>query len=145
MGVSTVTLVGTISIFFILIYQYSNEKALLENHVKTLTMVVADNIAPAVLFEDREQVSKILISLRHKDEVQHAYVLGKKSEVLGSYHSTQKQSMDTEILEDLKKDEPQQWRGLQLYTLVAIKADRQEVGSIVIVASIFAFIYSNSK
>ncbi|MEE8588508.1 MAG: diguanylate cyclase, partial [Sulfurimonadaceae bacterium] len=141
MGVSTVTLVGTISIFFILIYQYSNEKALLENHVKTLTMVVADNIAPAVLFEDREQVSKILISLRHKDEVQHAYVLGKKSEVLGSYHSAQKQSMDTEILEDLKKDEPQQWRGLQLYTLVAIKADRQEVGSIVIVASIFAFIY----
>ena len=141
MGISTVALVGTISIFFILIYQYSNEKALLENHVKTLTMVVADNIAPAVLFEDREQVSKILISLRHKDEVQHAYVLSKKSDVLGSYHSAQKQSMDKDILEDLKKDEPQQWRGLQLYTLVAIKADRQEVGSIVIVASIYAFIY----
>ena len=141
MGISTVALVGTISIFFILIYQYSNEKALLENHVKTLTMVVADNIAPAVLFDDTEQVSKILISLRHKDEVQHAYVLSKKSDVLGSYHSAQKQSMDKEILEDLKKDEPQQWRGLQLYTLVAIKADRQEVGSIVIVASIYAFIY----
>lgn len=141
MGVSTVALVGTISVFFILIYQYSNEKALLENHVKTLTMVVADNIAPAVLFEDTEQVSKILISLRHKDEVQHAYVLGKKSEVLGSYHSAKTESMSKEILEDLKTDASQQWKGLQLYTLVGIQADAKQVGSIVIVASIYAFIF----
>ncbi|MGB5965241.1 MAG: diguanylate cyclase [Sulfurimonadaceae bacterium] len=141
MGVSTVALVGTISIFFILIYQYSNEKALLENHVKTLTMVVADNIAPAVLFDDTEQIGKILISLRHKDEVQHAYVLGKKSNVLGSYHSAQTQSIDKEILEDLNSNDVQQWRGMQLYTLVAINADSQQVGSIVIVASIYAFIY----
>lgn len=141
MGYSTVALVGTISIFFILIYQYSNEKALLENHVKTLTMVVADNIAPAVLFDDTEQISKILISLRHKDEVQHTYVLGKESNVLGSYHSAQQSTIDEEILQELKSDGPQQWRGLQLYTLVAIDADSRQIGSIVIVASIYAFIY----
>ncbi len=141
MGYSTVALVGTISIFFILIYQYSNEKALLENHVKTLTMVVADNIAPAVLFDDTEQISKILISLRHKDEVQHAYVLGKESNVLGSYHSAQELTIDKEILQELKSHGLQQWQGLQLYTLVAINADSRQVGSIVIVASIYAFIY----
>ena len=141
MGYSTVALVGTISIFFILVYQYSNEKALLENHVKTLTMVVADNIAPAVLFDDTEQVSKILISLRHKEEVQHAYVLGKESNVLGSYHSAQELTIDKEILQELKSHRLQQWQGLQLYTLVAINADSRQVGSIVIVASIYAFIY----
>ena len=141
MGYSTVALVGTISIFFILIYQYSNEKALLEKHVKTLTMVVADNIAPAVLFDDTEQVSKILISLRHKDEVQHAYVLGKESNVLGSYHSAQELTIDKDVLQELKSHGLQQWRGLQLYTLVAINADSRQVGSIVIVASIYAFIY----
>ena len=141
MGATTVALVGSISIFFILIYQYGNEKTLLENHVKTLTMVVADNIAPAVLFDDTEQVQKILISLRHKNEVQHAYVLGKTSDVLGSYHSTQTKNMDKDILAGLKEDESQQWRGLQLYTLVAITADGKQVGSIVIVASIYAFIF----
>jgi diguanylate cyclase (GGDEF)-like protein len=141
MGATTVALVGSISIFFILIYQYGNEKTLLENHVKTLTMVVADNIAPAVLFDDTEQVQKILISLRHKNEVQHAYVLGKTSDILGSYHSTQTKNMDKDILAGLKEDESQQWRGLQLYTLVAITADGKQVGSIVIVASIYAFIF----
>ena len=141
MGATTVALVGSISIFFILIYQYGNEKALLENHVKTLTMVVADNIAPAVLFDDTEQVQKILISLRHKNEVQHAYVLGKTSDILGSYHSTQTKNMDKDILAGLKEDASQQWRGLQLYTLVAITADGKQVGSIVIVASIYAFIF----
>lgn len=141
MGVSTVALVGTISIFFILIYQYSNEKTLLENHVKTLTMVVADNIAPAVLFDDIEQVQKILLSLRHKDEVQHAYVLGKESNVLGAYHSDKMKSIDQEILQDLNKNEVLQWRGLKLYTLIEIKADEETIGSIVIVASIYAFIY----
>ncbi len=141
MGATTVALVGSISIFFILIYQYGNEKSLLENHVKTLTMVVADNIAPAVLFDDTEQVQKILISLRHKNEVQHAYVLGKTSDILGSYHSTQTKNMDKDILAGLKEDESQQWRGLQLYTLVAITADGKQVGSIVIVASIYAFIF----
>jgi diguanylate cyclase (GGDEF)-like protein len=141
MGATTVALVGSISIFFILIYQYGNEKTLLENHVKTLTMVVADNIAPAVLFDDTEQVQKILISLRHKNEVQHAYVLGKTSDILGSYHSTQTKNMDKDILAGLKEDASQQWRGLQLYTLVAITADGKQVGSIVIVASIYAFIF----
>lgn len=141
MGVSTVALVGMISLFFILIYQYSNEKILLENHVKTLTMVVADNIAPAVLFDDTDQIQKILISLRHKDEVQHAYVLGRESKLLGDYHSVQKESLDKGIYKALNRNGAQQWRGLQLFTLIDIEADGQKVGSLVIVASIYAFIY----
>ncbi len=141
MGVSTVALVGSISIFFILIYQYNNEKSLLENHVNTLTMVVADNIAPAVLFDDTEQIRKILFSLRHKDEVHHAYVLGKESNVLGSYHLAKEQNLDQAMLEHLKYDGRQQWQGLLLYTLIPIVADEKQVGSIVIVASLYAFIY----
>ncbi len=141
MGVSTVVLVGTISVFFIVIYQYSNEKSVLENHVKTLTMVVADNIAPAVLFDDTEQIHKILYSLRHKDEVQHAYILDKKFNVIGNYHSGPEQSLQKKRIEDLSTNSSQQWRGLKLYTLVAIEADKQQVGSIVLVASIYAFLY----
>lgn len=141
MGVSTVALVGMISLFFILIYQYNNEKRLLENHVKTLTMVVADNIAPAVLFDDTDQIQKILISLRHKEEVQHAYVLGRESELLGDYHSVQNESLDKGIFKALNRNGAQQWRGLQLFTLIDIEADGQKVGSLVIVASIYAFIY----
>lgn len=141
MGVSTVALVGMISLFFILIYQYNNEKTLLENHVKTLTMVVADNIAPAVLFDDTDQIHKILISLRHKDEVQHAYVLGRESNLLGDYHSAQEESLDEGIYKALNRNGAQQWRGLQLFTLIDIEADGQKVGSLVIVASIYAFIY----
>ncbi len=140
MGVTTIALVGNISIFFILLYQYSNERALLEDHVKTLTMVVADNIAPAVLFDDTEQIHKILFSLRHKDEVQHAYVLGKDAEVLGTYHSVENKHLDTLLLQELNRGEKQLWKGLQLYTLVPVMADKQ-VGSIVIVASIYTFIY----
>ena len=141
MGVSTVVLVGTISVFFIVIYQYSNEKSVLENHVKTLTMVVADNIAPAVLFDDTGQIHKILYSLRHKDEVQHAYILDKKFNVIGNYHSGPEQSLQKKRIEDLSTNSSQQWRGLKLYTLVAIEADKQQVGSIVLVASIYAFLY----
>ncbi len=141
MGASTVALVGMISVFFILIYQYNNEKALLENHVKTLTMVVADNIAPAVLFDDTEQIHKILISLRHKDEVQHAYVFGRGSQLLGNYHSEQTKDLDTAIFKALNRNGAQQWRGLQLFTLIDIEADGQKVGALVIVASIYAFIY----
>ncbi|MEN8146804.1 MAG: diguanylate cyclase [Campylobacterota bacterium] len=141
MGVSTVVLVGTISVFFIVVYQYNNEKSVLENHVKTLTMVVADNIAPAVLFDDTGQIHKILHSLRHKDEVQHAYILDQKHNVIGTYHSTFEQSLHKRRIEDLSTNSSQQWRGLKLYTLVAIEADKKQVGSIVLVASIYAFIY----
>ena len=141
MGVTTIALVGNISIFFILIYQYTNERSLLENHAKTLTMVVADNIAPAVLFDDVEQIHKILFSLRHKDEVQHAYVIDKKSEVLGSYHSADGLSLEKKTIQSLETEGAQQWSGLELYTMVAINADQQQVGAIVLVTSLYAFIY----
>jgi len=141
MGVTTIALVGNISIFFILIYQYTNERTLLENHAKTLTMVVADNIAPAVLFDDVEQIHKILFSLRHKDEVQHAYVINEKSEVLGSYHSADGLALKKETIESLETEDTQQWSGLELYTMVTINADQQQVGAIVLVTSLYAFIY----
>jgi len=141
MGVTTIALVGNISIFFILIYQYNNERSLLENHAKTLTMVVADNIAPAVLFDDIEQIHKILFSLRHKDEVRHAYAVDKDSEVLGSYHSEDGATLKKETIESLKTNASQQWNGLELYTMVAINAEQQQIGSIVLVTSLYAFIY----
>jgi len=141
MGVTTIALVGNISIFFILIFQYSNERSLLENHAKTLTMVVADNIAPAVLFDDIEQIHKILFSLRHKDEVRHAYAVDKASEVLGSYHSEDGATLQKETIESLKTNASQQWNGLELYTMVAINAEQQQIGSIVLVTSLYAFFY----
>ena len=141
MGVTTIALVGNISIFFILIYQYNNERSLLENHAKTLTMVVADNIAPAVLFDDIEQIHKILFSLRHKDEVRHAYAVDKASEVLGSYHSEDALTLQKETIQSLKANASQQWKGLELYTMVAINAEQKQIGSIVLVTSLYAFIY----
>ncbi len=141
MGVTTIALVGNISIFFILIYQYNNERSLLENHAKTLTMVVADNIAPAVLFDDIEQIHKILFSLRHKEEVRHAYAVDKESEVLGSYHSEDGATLQQETIDSLKTNASQQWNGLELYTMVAINAEQQQIGSIVLVTSLYAFIY----
>ncbi len=141
MGVTTIALVGNISIFFILIYQYNNERSLLENHAKTLTMVVADNIAPAVLFDDIEQIHKILFSLRHKEEVRHAYAVDKDSEVLGSYHSEDGLALQKETIDSLKVNASQQWKGLELYTMVAINAEQKQIGSIVLVTSLYAFIY----
>ena len=140
-GVTTLALVGNISIVLILLYEFYNERQLLESHVKTLSMVIADNIAPALLFDDKDQVQKILQTLEHKQEVQFAYAYNDKDEQLGAYQNVQSQALDSASFEAVKNREQLIWKGLQLYIQTPVKADGEVVGSVVIVASIYAFIY----
>lgn len=140
-GVTTLALVGNISIVLILLYEFYNERQLLESHVKTLSMVIADNIAPALLFDDKDQVQKILQTLRHKQEVQYAYAYNDKDQELGAYQNSQSRALDSKRLEAVKTSGTLIWKGLKLYIHTPVKADGQVVGTVVIVASIYAFIY----
>jgi len=140
-GVTTLALVGNISIVLILLFEFYNERHLLESHVKTLSMVIADNIAPALLFDDKDQVQKILQTLQHKQEVQYAYVYNEKHQELGAYQNIQSRGLDRDCLEAIKSSDTLIWEGLQLYIQTPVKADGQVVGTVVIVASIYAFIY----
>lgn len=139
-GVTTLALAGNISIVLILLFEFYNERQLLQSHVQTLGMLIADNIAPALLFDDKDHVEKVLYTLRHKPEVLYALVYNEKYQELGIYQNGQS-VLDSECLDAIKHSKTSIWKGLQLYMQIPIEADGQMVGIVVIVASIYTFIY----
>ena len=85
MSISTALIAGILSIIFILIYQYLNEKNNIESVHQTLTKVLAKNIAPALLFNDTNNIKESLSSLEYESKVRQAFAMDSKWNILGSY------------------------------------------------------------
>ncbi len=139
MGTSTAAIAGVISILFIFTYQYSNEKREIEKGMETLSMIVADNIAPALLFYDTEFIDQALSSLTHKEKIKQAYAFDSTWDVLGNYRSHISSLEDKESIERLKSVDRYLWEGRTFYIVVDIISEGKQIGHLAVVASLDEF------
>lgn len=139
MSISTALIAGVLSMIFILLYQYYNEKNSVESANQTLTKILAKNIAPAVLFNDSKNIQESLLSLKYEKKVKQAFAMSEKWELLGSY--SRDESTANEILSTIKSDTEQFWNRWELYTISPIIIENKNVGSMIIIASLDEFIY----
>jgi diguanylate cyclase (GGDEF)-like protein len=139
MSLSTAFIAGVLSIIFILIYQYIDERNSIEGANQTLTKILAKNIAPAVLFDDSENIKEVLSSLEYEKKIKQAFALDEKWKILGSY--SRDDSYSNELLSDLKPETEQFWSGWDLYTISSINIDDKNIGSLVLVTSLDKFIF----
>ena len=139
MSISTALIAGLLSIVFILLYQYYNEKNNIENVNQTLTKILAKNIAPAVLFNDSKNIQESLLSLQYEKKVKHAFAMSKEWELLGSY--SRDKSTSNEVLSNVKSDMEQFWNKWDLYTVSPISIENKSIGYMIIVTSLNEFIY----
>lgn len=139
MGISTMAIVGTIAITFILVYEFTNEKNIIENEIETLANVIADNVASAVLFNDTQHITKTLSSFRYKQKVEHAYAMDNRWNILGTYTRGEADEHE-EILQQLRSGKQQIWDGSELYIVVPVHVNDEQVGFLVVIASLNEFI-----
>ena len=135
LGVSIALIAVSLSISFLLIYQYYDEKDFLQNRTETFAKVIADNISPAILFKDKDQISAILATLKYQKNLVQVYVMDKNWEVLETYHKKGISPENKEILETLKSKQFL-WKNQEIYSVVPILVEKDSIGSLIVVSSL---------
>ena len=135
LGVSIAMMAVTLSISFLLIYQYYSEKNLLQNRTETFAKVLADNVAPAILFNDKDQVSTILATLKYRKNLVQVYVMDKHWKVVETYTKKSISSENKQILVSLKSKQFL-WEGRDIFSVVPILVESEQIGSLIVVSSL---------
>lgn len=132
-GIFSIASTAFISIIIVLTYQYKNEKKSIENTTQTLTKIIAQNIAPALLFHDTKHLKESLQSLKYEKIVTNGYVMDLKWKVVESYNLVE--SNNTKIPKIIKDDSKLFWHNNKIFTVESIIIEEKNIGSIIIVAS----------
>ena len=142
-GISTAVVAGVLSISFILVYQWFNEKNVMSNSNHTITSILTQNIAQAMLFNDTQSMKKTLSSLKYEKRVEEAYAMSDKWALLESYNRHEK-TLDF-IFKNVKPDTKQFWNNFKLYTVKPINIENKDIGSLVVISSLDEFKYDILK
>ena len=139
MNLSTAIIAGVIAIFFIVLYQYVDGTKTMKDESRTFAKVLAQNIAPALLFHDEKNIEDSLSSLKYAQNILEAYALDKNGKMLGMYIQKQPYKKNEEI-KKLSLKEEQLWKGFELYTVTPVIAEDKIIGYLVLVHSMDKFI-----
>jgi len=139
MALSTATIIGIITIIFIMFYQYIDGRKNIECANKTLSKILAQNITPALLFKDTANIQESLSSLKFDENVVEVYALGNNGKILGTYIRNEP-SQENKVIKELSLKEKQFWRGLYLYTLNPVIVEKKKIGCLVLVYGIGSFV-----
>jgi len=139
MNLSTAIIAGVIAIFFIVLYQYLDGTKTMKDESRTFAKVLAQNIAPALLFHDEKNIEDSLSSLKYAQNILEAYALDKNGKMLGTYIQKQPYKKNEEI-KKLSLKEEQLWKGFELYTITPVIAEDKTIGYLVLVHSMDKFI-----
>ena len=135
MAISVSVIAVFLSMTSVLIYQYYNEKNILQSQAETFSKILADNIAPAILFKDMDNISETLTSLKHQENITQVYVLDRQWKVIQSYTKNGVALKNEEIILSLKSKQFL-WKDNELFTIVPISVDKEGVGSLIVVSSL---------
>ncbi len=139
MNLSTAIIAGIIAILFIVLYQYIDGTKIVKYQNRTFSKVLAQNIAPALLFKDARNIEESLSSLKYEKNILEAYALDTNGKVLGMYVKRQPYKKNQNISK-LSLKESQFWKGFELYTTMPVIVDKKPIGYLVIVYSMRGFI-----
>ncbi|QOP45636.1 sensor domain-containing diguanylate cyclase [Sulfurimonas paralvinellae] len=134
MNLSTALIAGIIAIIFIVLYQYIDGTKILKYQSRTLAKVLAQNIAPALLFKDAKNIDESLSSVKYAENILEAYALDVNGNILGVYVQKQPYKKNNEI-EKMTLKEEQFSKGFELYTVVPVHAENRTIGYLVLVHS----------
>lgn len=130
----SITSVG-LSVIAILVYQYYTEKNILEHRTEAFSKILADNIAPAILFNDTETIVRTLETLKYQEDIRQVYVLDKQWNTIQVYSKKDIQSEDNATIQVLKSKQ-YIWKNGELFTVVKVLTDKEFLGSLVLVSSL---------
>ena len=139
MSLSTALMAGIIAIIFISIYQYIDGKKSIAYTNQTLTKILAQNIAPALLFKDVSNIQASLSSLKYEKNIVEAYALLDNGEIIGSY-TKERLFKQNPLIKEISLEPKQFWDGFKLYTVTPIKDDANSIGFLVTVYAMDEFI-----
>ena len=139
MNLSTAIIAGIIAILFIVLYQYIDGTKIVKYQNRTFSKVLAQNIAPALLFKDARNIEESLSSLKYEKNILEAYALDTNGKVLGMYVKRQPYKKNQNISK-LSLKESQFWKDFELYTTMPVIVDKKPIGYLVIVYSMRGFI-----
>ena len=134
MAISVAVIAVFMSMISVLMYQYYSEKNILKNQAETFSKILADNIAPAILFEDLDNITQTLKSLKYQENIIQVHVMDKEWKVMQSYMQDGIALKNTKIIASLKSKKFL-WRDNKLFTIVPIAVDTEWIGSLIVVSS----------
>jgi len=139
MSLSTALMSGIIAIIFISIYQYIDGKKDIACTNKTLSKILAQNIAPALLFKDVNNIQASLSSLKFENNIIEAYALLDNGEIIGSY-TKERLFKQNSMIKKIPLEPKQFWDGLKLYTVTPINDDANRIGFLITIYTMNEFI-----
>ncbi|WP_457745671.1 diguanylate cyclase domain-containing protein [Sulfurimonas sp.] len=139
MSLSTALMAGIIAIVFISIYQYIDGKKNIAYTNQTLTKILAQNIAPALLFKDVNNIQASLSSLKYEKNIVEAYALLDNGEIIGRY-TRERLFKPNPLIKNISLEPKQFWNGFRLYTITPIKDDANSIGFLITVYTMNKFI-----
>lgn len=139
MNLSTAIIAGIVAILFIVLYQYIDSTKTMKYQSRTFSKVIAQNIAPAILFKESKNIQDSLSSLKCAKDILEAYALDEHGKLLGIYVRIEPYK-ENESIKKLKLKEQQFWKGSALYTVTPVVVDGKNIGYLVLVHSMDRFI-----
>jgi len=139
MNLSTAIIAGIVAIFFIVLYQYIDGTKSMKYQSRTFSKVIAQNIAPAILFKDAKNIQDSLSSLKYAKNILEAYALDRNGKLLGTYVYTDPYK-ENKSIKNLQLKEQQFWKGPELYTITPVIVEKKSIGYLIIVHSMNRFI-----
>ena len=139
MNLSTAIIAAIIAIIFIIFYQYIDGTKIVKYQNRTFAKVLAQNIAPALLFKDEKNIQDSLSSLKYAKDILEAYAVDSNGKILGTYVHIEPYK-ENKTIKQLKLKEQQFWQGSELYTVTPVIVEKKTIGYLILVHSMNKFI-----
>lgn len=138
LNVSTAIIVGTTLIILLFFLQYVNERKATVQEANTFAKILADNIRHSILKNDILATSDVLASVEYNDKIRQTFALDTQWNMIGAFHKGNDFLQKRQSIVFIKKYK-NLWKGDSYYSVVPIVHDSNQLGHLVVVASLYHF------
>ncbi|MEA2111141.1 MAG: EAL domain-containing protein [Campylobacterota bacterium] len=127
-----------IVIILLIVVQYINERKITVKEANTFAKILADNIAPSIISENRLAISNTLASVEYNEKISQTFALNSSWKIIGAFHKGDGFSKQRQVIYTIRKNQ-NLWKDGYFYCVVPIKHESKLLGQLVVMASLHNF------
>jgi len=138
LSLSTAIVSGIFIIGFLIAIQYVIERGTTEKEARMFAKILAENIYPSLLEDNRLAISNTLASVEYNEKISQTFVFDPSWNLLGAFHKGDGFSEQRKIIPIIRQNQ-NLWKHGFFYCVVPISFESKNFGHIVVMASLHNF------
>ncbi len=138
LSLSSAIVSGIVIIGFLIAIQYVIEREATVQEARTFAKILADNIYPSILNDDRLAISNTLASVEYNHKISQTFAFDPEWNLLGAFHKGDGFSKQRKIIPIIRQNQ-NLWKNGFFYCVVPITYESKTLGHLVVMASLHNF------